>query len=55
MMWLNWFCASELLLENISPPNDSGRLVAMEVSTVWMHNVYLTDNTAHFCVDFNHY
>ena len=29
--------------------------VAMEVSTVWMHTVYLADNTADFCVDFDHY
>ena len=27
----------------------------MEVSTVWMHTVYLADNTADFCVDFDHY
>ena len=55
MLWRDWFCASERPLENISPPNDLERLVAMEVSTVWMHSVYLTDNTADLCVDFNHY
>ena len=55
MLWLNWFCASERSLENINPPSDLGRLVAVEVSTVWMHNVCLTDNTANFCVDFDHY
>ena len=27
----------------------------MEVSTVWMHNVYLNGKTADFCVDFGHY
>ena len=55
MLWLNWFCASERSLENINPSSDSGHLVAMEVSTVWMHNVYLTDNAADLCVDFDHY
>jgi hypothetical protein len=55
MMWLNWFCASERSLENISPPSDLGRLVAMGVSTVWMYNAHLHDDTADFCVDFDHY
>ena len=55
MLWLNWFYVPERSLENISPPDDLRRLVAMEVSTVWMHNVYLNDNTADLCVDFDHY
>ena len=55
MLWLNGFCASERSMYNTSPPSDLGRLVAMEVSTAWMHNVCLNDKTADFSVDFNHY
>ena len=54
MLWLYWFYASGRSMQNISPPSDLGRHVAMEAPTVWMHNVYLNDKTADFSVDFDH-
>ena len=55
MLWLFWFGQSQRSLENMSPPNDLGRLVAMEVTSVWMHNAYMHDTSANFTADFDHY
>ena len=55
MLWLFWFGQSQRSLENMSPPNDLGRLVAMEVTSVWMHNAHMHDTSANFSADFDHY
>ena len=52
VLWLNWFCLIKRSLELMSPPNNAGMSLAMQVRVDWMTNA---PKTANFTNDFDGY
>ena len=52
MLWLNWFCETGRSLGLMSPPNNIGMSLAMQVRVDWMNNAH---KTANFSNNFDEY